>query len=205
MGGVQVSLSDFPDDIVEPMTPILEAIGLVELGDDNVDINGWDLQKALGFLASYQRTTALLSIVDFIDKLPAPMTKYRDLDGHVTDDSSPDSIEEKWYKIFDFDVAKGQGSLSLTLHREKKSLTLTADPSQNCQVLYIGIGVEILGIDVGTSLELDLNVSIPVVRIESFADGTVAYKVLFLSGDATGNHAFSTATPMTLHLSLIHI
>ena len=75
------------------------------------------------------------------------MTKYRDLDGHVTDDSSPDSIEEKWYKVFDFDVAKGQGSLSLTLHREK-SLTLTADPSQNCQVLYIGIGVEILGIDV---------------------------------------------------------
>lgn len=30
MGGVQVSLSDFPEDIVEPMTPILEAIGLVE-------------------------------------------------------------------------------------------------------------------------------------------------------------------------------
>ena len=42
MGGVQVSLSDFPDDIVEPMTPILEAIGLVDLGDDNLDINGWD-------------------------------------------------------------------------------------------------------------------------------------------------------------------
>ena len=182
MGGVQVSLSDFPDDIVEPMTPILEAIGLVDLGDDNLDINGWDLQKALGFLASYQRTTALLSIVDFIEKLPPPMTKYRDEDGHVTDDSSPNSIEEKWYKIFDFDVAKGQGSLSLTLHREKKSVTLTEDSSQNCQVLYIGIGVEMLGIDVGASLELDFIVSLPVVRIESIADGTVDYKVLFLSG-----------------------
>ena len=75
MGGVQVSLSDFPEDIVEPMTPILEAIGLVELGGVNLDLNGWDLQKALGFLASYQRTTALISIVDFIDILPPPVTK----------------------------------------------------------------------------------------------------------------------------------
>ena len=190
MGGVQVSLSDFPEDIVEPMTPILEAIGLVESGTDQLDLDGWNLDKALGFVTSYQRTTAVLSILDYIESIPVPRTMYRDSDGHVTDAESSGSTHETWYPLVNFNHIGKNINFGVSLHREKKSDLLP--DGTNCQIAFIGLFAGIKGIEVGLTSLLDLDISMPFIRIESMPDGTVSKKMLLIEDAEIGEESYSS-------------
>lgn len=190
MSGVQISLSDFPDDIIEPMTPILEAIGLVEGGSEQLDLDGWTLDKALSFITSYQRTTAILSILDFIESIPIPKTMYRDADGHVTDTSSDGSTAETWYSLVNFNHIGKNINFGVSLHREKKSDLLP--DGTNCQIAFIGLFAGIKGIEVGSTSLLDLDLSLPFIRIESMPNGTVSKKMLLTENAELDEDSYSS-------------
>ncbi|MEC7687626.1 MAG: hypothetical protein VX514_01145, partial [Candidatus Thermoplasmatota archaeon] len=103
---VSVKVTDFAEDIAEPIVPILDALGMIGGDGDDLDLDGWDLNKAIGFLASYQRTSSLLSIFDMIPEPPSIYQMYRDIDGHVTANTSGHSGEtkENWYSLFNFNL-----------------------------------------------------------------------------------------------------
>ena len=63
---VSVKVSDFAEDIAEPIVPILDALGMIGGDGNDLNLGDWDLNKAIGFIASYQRTSSLLSIFDLI-------------------------------------------------------------------------------------------------------------------------------------------
>ena len=76
MADVSISVMDFAEDIAEPIVPILDALGMIGGDGDDLDLEGWSLEKALGFIKSYQRTTALLTVLDLIESAPSPIVMY---------------------------------------------------------------------------------------------------------------------------------
>ena len=183
MADVSISVMDFAEDIAEPIVPILDALGMIGGDGNDLDLDGWTLEKALGFVKSYQRTTAILSILDMIESLPPSYIMYRNEDGHVTDESSNNSVEEHWYPFLEF----GDVEIGLTLNREMKPGIL-ADGT-NAQKIFIGLFGKIQGLNVGGHVNLDLALSIPIIKSESDGDGsgndTFVHKFLFTE-DATG-------------------
>jgi len=186
MADVSVSVMDFAEDIAEPIVPILEALGMIGGDGDDLDLEGWDLEKALGFIASYQRTSSLLTVLDLLDPdlIPTPFAMYRDGDGHVTVDSSTDSIEETWYPLVDFTHTGKNVQFGITLHREQKSEFL--EDGTNCQIMFIGIFGKVSDISVGGSSLLNVDLSFPLLRLESFADGSVTKKILMIQDAEVG-------------------
>ena len=174
MADVSVSVMDFAEDIAEPIVPILEALGMIGGDGDDLDLEGWDLEKALGFIASYQRTSAILSILDLIESAPTPILMHRSTDGHVTDSSSSGSVLETWYPLLDFNEAFGHIEVGVTLSREMKS-TLLSDGT-NAQKIFIGLFARLTGVEIGSPIPkvvLDAMISLPLLRVESDSTGGV--------------------------------
>ena len=93
---MSISIDDFAEDIKGPILPILDALGLIGGTGDDLDLAGWNFQKAIDFIKSYERTSSLLTIFDFLDPevIPPSITMYRDDNGHVTSNPSPSAKEE---------------------------------------------------------------------------------------------------------------
>ena len=192
MADVSISVMDFAEDIAEPIVPILEALGMIGGDGDDLDLDGWSLEKALGFVKSYQRTTSILSILDLIESLPASYTMYRDGDGHVTDVSSSTSDEEIWYPFIQFsETTVGDVEIGLTLNRKMKTDILS--DGTNAQQIYIGLFAKINQLSVGGHVLLDINLSIPIIRSESSGNGSLDpatdsldHKFLFMEDAPSG-------------------
>ena len=174
---VSVKVSDFAEDIAEPIVPILDALGMIGGDGNDLNLGDWDLNTAIGFLASYQRTSSLLSIFDLIPEPPSIYQMYRDAQGHVTD--TPSDIIENWYSLFNFNLPSGTGEAGLTLYRKKLSTIITEDGT-NCQEMILGIFVKIDGIAIGASnpVLLDLSVSFPLIHISSDDSGNLTPTIL---------------------------
>ena len=101
---VSISVDDFAEDIKGPILPILDALGLIGGTGDDLDLAGWNFQKAIDFIKSYERTSSLLTILDFLDPevIPPSYKMYRDDDGHVTSQTSASATEEIWQPLLNF-------------------------------------------------------------------------------------------------------
>ncbi len=144
---VQIGLTDFAEDIAEPILPILEALGLLDPTGQHLDLNGWNFSKAMDFAKSYERTTAILSILDLLDSTIQSFPMYRNTDGHVTAEFSPNSIEETWYKIMETPIGSSGSVVEtcITLHRTELDDTLS--DGHHCQSLVIGAGLRFLTLE----------------------------------------------------------
>ena len=184
---VQIGLTDFAEDIAEPILPILEALGLLDETGQHLDLNGWNFSKAMGFAKSYERTTAILSILDMLDSTIQSFPMYRNTDGHVTAEFSPNSIEETWYKIMETPI-EANGSVvetCITLHRTELDDTLS--DNHHCQSLVIGVGLRVLNFRIGqTIVNLNLAISIPLFAAISESNGNVTTMVLLKKDDTSG-------------------
>jgi len=184
---VQIGLTDFAEDIAEPILPILEALGLLDETGQHLDLNGWNFSKAMDFAKSYERTTAILSILDMLDSTIQSFPMYRNTDGHVTAEFSPNSIEETWYKIMETPI-EANGSVvetCITLHRTELDDTLS--DNHHCQSLVIGVGLRVLNFRIGqTIVNLNLAISIPLFAAISESNGNVTTMVLLKKDDTSG-------------------
>ena len=117
---MSISVDDFAEDIKGPILPILDALGLIGGTGDDLDLAGWNFQKAIDFIQSYERTSSLLSIFDFLDPelIPSSFTMYRDINGHVTPQTSPSAKEEIWQPVFNSNGTNYQVDIGVTHHRE---------------------------------------------------------------------------------------
>ena len=178
---VSVKVSDFAEDIAEPIVPILDALGMIGGDGNDLNLDGWDLNKAIGFIASYQRTSSLLSILDLIPDPPSIYQMYRDVDGHVTGNTSGhlDETIENWYSLFNFNLQNdASGEAGITLYRKKKDDIL--EDGTNCQEMILGLFVKIDGIEIGSSnpVLFDLSVSFPLLHISSDTSGIITPTIL---------------------------
>ena len=54
-----IELTDFGSDVLGAISPILDAIGLLD-ANGKLDIGGWNLNKAMGIFKTYERTSSIL-------------------------------------------------------------------------------------------------------------------------------------------------
>ena len=47
---MSISIDDFAEDIKGPILPILDALGLIGGTGDDLDLGGWNFQKAIDFI-----------------------------------------------------------------------------------------------------------------------------------------------------------
>ena len=122
---MSISIDDFAEDIKGPILPILDALGLIGGTGDDLDLAGWNFQKAIDFIKSYERTSSLLTIFDFLDPevIPPSITMYRDVNGHVTSNTSPSAKEETWQPFLNLNDENYKVDLGITHHRETVSYT----------------------------------------------------------------------------------
>jgi hypothetical protein len=193
MASVNVSVMDFADDIAEPIVPILEALGMIGGDGNDLDLEGWSLEKALGFISSYQRTSAILTVLDLIENIPLARTMHRDSDGHVTSTSSPGSQEEIWQKILDLSTDDHELNLGVTYSRTKLSKLLASDGT-NCQLMHLGLFGELKNLSIGSSSNLDLEISLPLLRLESIENGSITKKILLIEDSEGGEEHLSAAS-----------
>ena len=59
---ISIEPTDFGQDIIDSVTPILGALGLLD-ANGSLDVNGWNLEKALGVFGTYERTEFVLNIL----------------------------------------------------------------------------------------------------------------------------------------------
>ena len=159
---VQIGLTDFAEDIAEPILPILEALGLLDPTGQHLDLDGWNFSKAMDFAKSYERTSAILTILDMLDSTIQSFPMYRSTDGHVTAEFSLNSIEETWYKIMETPIGSDGTVVEtcITLHRTELDEQL-AD-GHHCQSLVVGAGLRVLNFRIGqTNVRLNLAISLP--------------------------------------------
>ena len=181
---VKIELTDFAEDIGEPILPILEALGLLDPSGQHLDLDGWNFNKAMNFAKSYERTSAILSILDMLDSTIQSFPMYRNVEGHVTAEYSLNSIEETWYKIMETPIGSGGTVLEtcITLHRTE--LVKLLSDGHHCQSLVIGLGLRLLNFRIGaTIVSLNLAISLPLFATISDSDDTIDTMVLLKKDD----------------------
>ena len=106
---------------------------------------------------------------------------YRDVDGHVTGNTSGhlDETIENWYSLFNFNLQNdASGEAGITLYRKKKDDIL--EDGTNCQEMILGLFVKIDGIEIGSSnpVLFDLSISFPLLHISSNTSGIITPTIL---------------------------
>lgn len=184
---VSISVDDFAEDIKGPILPILDALGLIGGNGDDLDLAGWDFQKAIGFIKSYERTSSLLSIFDFLDPevIPSSFTMYRDINGHVTPQISPSAKEEIWQPFFNSHGSNYQVDIGVTHHREMKGqITSGSNSGDHCQVIYLGLFAKLSNIIINNNIKFSADISLPILRSESTPTDTIDHSFLLFQDDS---------------------
>ena len=135
--------NDFGQDIIDSMTPLLGAIGLLD-SNGNLDVNNWSLDKALGVFGTYERTELILNLLSGYLAQPTYVLRERST-GLIVDSGelpSSETREEEWFAI-----SQGEGwSVNLTVCHEQlsdfqfhSSFSSTDSPHR----IELGIGIHL--------------------------------------------------------------
>ena len=184
---MSISIDDFAEDIKGPILPILDALGLIGGTGDDLDLGGWNFQKAIDFIKSYERTSSLLTIFDFLDPevIPSSFTMYRDADGHVTSQTSPSAKEEIWQPLFNSNGANYHVDIGVTHHREMKGpITDGSNSGDHCQVIYLGLFAKLSNIIINNNIKFSADISLPILRSESTPTDTIDHSFLLFQDDS---------------------
>ena len=73
---ISIEPTDFGQDILDSVSPILGALGLLG-SDGSLDIDDWSMEKALGVFGTYERTEFILNMLS--GYLSTPKSVYREI------------------------------------------------------------------------------------------------------------------------------
>jgi len=164
---ISITPTDFTDDIVDTIKPILEAVGLLNNGE--LDIKNWDFETAMGIFESYERTESILDIISSFTGLPEVFYRqdeYTDADGNVSasgllysdNDGDPQGFQrEEWFKVYPTKNDPATWGIYLTVVHE--------DMGGGAHDLRIGVGFS-YSVELGGN-ELMIKGSIPIMEVSS--------------------------------------
>lgn len=179
---ISIEPTDFGQDIMDSVSPILGALGLLG-ADGSLDINGWSLEKALGVFGTYERTEFILNMLS--GYLSMPKSVYREITTGLIvkkGELSPNEVrEEEWFPISQTD----DWSVNLTVYHKKledhpfQSSTTALPTPSNPHSIEIGLGISIDDLEIPISsgpLELSASIGIPIVEVRNELVGS-EYKI----------------------------
>ena len=173
---ITIEPTDFGQDIVDMITPLAESLGLMENGE--ININDWDLKKALGFLETYDRTDKVVDLLSMISGgIPENMWREayfldesgsQKTSGTIRSDTPNDLsnyINEEWFKIYDLASWQG-GSCAIFITVVHRTGSFNIDGKSSNHQLNIGIGANFnQQLNTNTPQDIEGIVSIPIVRL----------------------------------------
>jgi len=187
-----IELTDFGSDVLGAISPILDAIGLLD-ANGKLDIGGWNLNKAMGIFKTYERTSSILDFLCLFTNEPS--VRYRQLvdengglSGIVSSlrtDSSY-NYEEEWFKLFEVNLNNVSTPLKFSLIFNQEKLNPFGDGTHG-QELVLGLGVECESyvLDIGGDEQcLSGIISLPLIKVVSDQSGITTSPLLFSSTDA---------------------
>ena len=213
-----IELTDFGSDVLGAISPILDAIGLLD-ANGKLDIGGWNLNKAMGIFKTYERTSSILDFLCLFTNEPS--VRYRQLvdengglSGIVSSlrtDSSY-NYEEEWFKLFEVNLNNVSTPLKFSLIVNQEKLNPFGDGTHG-QELVLGLGVECESYEFelpigGTKHYLSGIISLPLIKVVSDQSGITTSSLLFSQTDAAqhrpaisvsmmGENTYSPPGPMT--------
>ena len=163
---ITIAPTDFTNDIVDTVKPLLDAVGLLD-SNGNLDIQNWNAQKAMGIFETYERTETILDLISGFTDLPQVFYRQKQYDNgdgtlsasgllYPDNDGDTQGFErEEWFKIYPFD-----DSVPWAIY-----LTIIHTGSGSSHEVKVGAGFSYLA-DIGAN-ELDCRVSIPIMKIDT--------------------------------------
>ena len=151
---ISIEPTDFGQDILDSVSPILGALGLLG-SDGSLDIDDWSLEKALGVFGTYERTEFILNMLS--GYLSMPKSVYREISTGLIvkkGELSPNDVrEEEWFPISKTD----DWSVNLTVFHKKlenhplQSTIPELPTPSNAHSIEIGLGIEVDDLEIPTS------------------------------------------------------
>ena len=113
---VTIEPTDFGNDIIDSIRPFLRAFGLMD-SNDQLDLNNWSMEKALGVFSTFERTELILDLLS--GYVSQPRYVLREIISGLIVESGElppnETREEEWYAI-----SSGEGwSVNLIVHHQK--------------------------------------------------------------------------------------
>ena len=154
-------LSEFAEDIIDHIRPLLEAVGLMNGSSDEIDFYGFSFEKLAQLFHSYERTTALLSLLDMMEPTIQSVTMHKDENGFIREgpmDPGSNGNESTWYRLTTVPIG-GSNSVDVCLS-VKREITrndddeleeLGGDSSDHAQTMLLGFGLSLSNVEVGTA------------------------------------------------------
>ena len=171
-------LSEFAEDIIDHIRPLLEAVGLMNGSSDEIDFYGFSFEKLAQLFHSYERTTALLSLLDMMEPTIQSVTMHKDENGFIREgpmDPGSNGNESTWYRLTTVPIG-GSNSVDvclsvkreITRNDDDELVQLGGDSSDHAQTMLLGFGLSLSNVEVGTAT-LDLLVDVPLLCLRAEA------------------------------------
>lgn|GEM_PF-1493269 len=161
---ITIAPTDFSEDIVDTVRPMLDALGLLD-SSGNLDVSNWNIDKAFKIFETYERTETILDVLSSFLGLPEVFHREIDYsDGSISGLISNDNqgnpsnhYREEWYTIYPFDDSSNWGVHLIVVHER------TGTDSHEVNV---GLGISIKNLEI-TNQVLNARLSIPIVGVVS--------------------------------------
>ena len=172
-------LSEFADDIIDHIRPLLESLGLIGIGSDGINFDGFSFDKLKNMFHSYERTSALLSLLDMMEPAIQSVTMHKDQNGFIREgpiDPGTEDNESTWYRLTTVSVNPTTNiDVCLSLIRDitladDNEVFLIEPSTEHAQTMLLGIGLSLSNVVVGgVALDLLLDVPLLCLRAEEAA------------------------------------
>jgi hypothetical protein len=171
---ISIEPTDFGEDIMASISPLLGAFGLLD-ANGSVDINNWTLEKALGVFGTYERTEFILNLLS--GYISTPRMVYREISSGLIvkkGDLPPSQVQEdEW-----FSISGGNGwRVSLVVNHQRAGALPNGEHAHH---IDLGLGVEVddlpFTLNSGTLL-LNGHLHVPLLRIKNKETSSGTYVV----------------------------
>ena len=172
-------LSEFAEDIIDHIRPLLEAVGLMNGSSDEIDFYGFSFEKLAQLFHSYERTTALLSLLDMMEPTIQSVTMHKDQNGFIREgpmDPGTDGNESTWYRLTTSPYWWKQNCRCMFIGEKRdhtgnddgELVQLGGDSSDHAQTMLLGFGLSLSNVAVG-DVDLDLLLDVPLLCLRAEA------------------------------------
>ena len=189
-------LSEFAEDIIDHIRPLLEVVGLVSGTSDEIDFNGFSFEKLAQLFHSYERTTALLSLLDLMEPTIQSVTMHKDQNGFIREgpmDPGTDGNESTWYRLTTVPIDESKivdvclsVTRDITRDGNGELVQLGGDSSDHAQTMLLGFGLSLSNVAVG-DVDLDLLVDVPLLCLRA-ESGAFHSQLVLKSANTNDDH-----------------
>ncbi len=198
---ITIAPTDFTNDIVDTVKPLLDAVGLLD-SNGNLDIQNWDAQKAMGIFETYERTETILDLISGFTDLPQVFYRQKQYDNgdgtlsasgllYPDNDGDTQGFErEEWFKIYPFD-----DSVPWAIY-----LTVIHTGSGSSHEVKVGAGFSYVA-DISGN-ELDCRVSIPIMKIDTTTGSITTTPLFWAAASTTSDEALKNSEDSGTRISI---